>query len=55
LITGTALLVYWARPGDVDTVIVDGRVLKRDGKLVGVDTAEVLRRAEASARTLLTP
>lgn len=50
-----ALLVYSARPSDVDTVIVDGRVLKRDGKLVGVDTPEILRRAEASARTLLTP
>lgn len=50
-----ALLVYSARPSDVDTVIVDGRVLKRDGKLVGVDTPEVLRHAEASARALLTP
>ena len=50
-----ALLVYSARPSDVDTVIVDGRVLKRDGKLVGVDTPEVLRRAEASARALLAP
>lgn len=50
-----ALLVYSARPSNVDTVIVDGRVLKRDGKLVGVETPEVLRRAEASARRLLTP
>ncbi|WP_282296053.1 amidohydrolase family protein [Stenotrophomonas sp. PS02289] len=49
-----ALLVYSARPSNVDTVIVDGRVLKRDGKLVEVDTADVLRGAEASARALLT-
>ena len=36
-------------PENVDTVVVDGRILKRAGKLVAVDTAEVI----AGARTAL--
>jgi 5-methylthioadenosine/S-adenosylhomocysteine deaminase len=36
-------------PENVDTVVVDGRILKRGGKLVAVDTAEVI----AGARTAL--
>jgi cytosine/adenosine deaminase-related metal-dependent hydrolase len=37
--------VYNAHPGLVETILVDGRVVKRDGKLVGVDDARVRRLA----------
>jgi 5-methylthioadenosine/S-adenosylhomocysteine deaminase len=36
-------------PENIDTVVVDGRILKRGGKLVAVDTTEVI----AGARTAL--
>jgi cytosine/adenosine deaminase-related metal-dependent hydrolase len=39
-------VVYQAQRGDVHTVIVDGRVVKYDGKLVGVDLAAVRREIE---------
>lgn len=39
-------VVYCANRGNVDTVIVDGRVMKRAGSLVGVDAARVLRLAD---------
>jgi 5-methylthioadenosine/S-adenosylhomocysteine deaminase len=35
------LLVTAAQPSDVDTVVVDGRILKRAGRLTAVDVAEV--------------
>lgn len=40
---GTAVL--HSTPADVDLVMVDGRVLKRDGKLVHVDEAAIRARA----------
>lgn len=40
-----AAVVYNAHPGLVTTVIVNGRIVKRDGKLVGVDTARVRQLA----------
>lgn len=43
------LLVTAAHPGNVDTVLADGVVLKRDGALTGYDVAEVT----ASARSAL--
>jgi 5-methylthioadenosine/S-adenosylhomocysteine deaminase len=39
------LLVTAAQPGNVDTVIADGRVLKRDGRLTALDTEQVGRDA----------
>ena len=45
----TALVVMYATPADVDTVLVDGKVLKRGGKLQGIDYAALTREAEASA------
>jgi 5-methylthioadenosine/S-adenosylhomocysteine deaminase len=33
-------------PANVDTVLVDGRILKRHGELVAVDAARVVREAE---------
>lgn len=40
-------------PANVDTVIVDGRVIKRGGKLLHVEVPEVVRNAEAAARRVL--
>jgi 5-methylthioadenosine/S-adenosylhomocysteine deaminase len=48
-----ALLVYSARPENVEAVMVDGRFVKLDGQLVGVDLPAVLARARASAQALL--
>ncbi len=42
------LLVEAAQPCNVDTVIIDGRLLKRDGRMVAVDPEHVLRSAEDS-------
>jgi cytosine/adenosine deaminase-related metal-dependent hydrolase len=44
-----ATLVFQTRPGDVRTVLVDGRVVKRDGRLVDVDLAALGAQADASA------
>ena len=40
-------------PANVDTVIIDGRVVKKDGQLLHVDVAEVVRNAERSAHRIL--
>ena len=48
-----AALVYSARGSDVDTVIVDGRVLMENRRVKTVDEAEVMRRAEEKAYNLL--
>jgi len=39
------LLVEAAQPSNVDTVMVDGRILKRSGRLVGVDAGQVVDEA----------
>ena len=47
------LLVQQAQPHNVDTVIVDGRILKHKGRLTAIDTEEVVQKAAeafASAR-----
>ncbi|WP_040866248.1 amidohydrolase family protein [Nocardia exalbida] len=38
---------------NVDTVIVDGRIVKRGGRLLGVDIEEVLQQLERSATGLI--
>jgi cytosine/adenosine deaminase-related metal-dependent hydrolase len=43
-------IVHSATPADVDTVIVDGRVLKRDGRLTAADPATVVGEAQAGLR-----
>ncbi|HXG39331.1 MAG TPA: amidohydrolase family protein [Candidatus Limnocylindrales bacterium] len=43
-------IVRSATPANVDTVIVDGRILKRGGRLVAHDAELVVRRAEEAAR-----
>jgi 5-methylthioadenosine/S-adenosylhomocysteine deaminase len=45
-------LVYAARPSDVRTTVVDGRVLVDDFRLTGVDATEVARAAAQEARAL---
>jgi cytosine/adenosine deaminase-related metal-dependent hydrolase len=47
------LLVTAAQPSNVDTVMVDGRLLKRDGRLTELDVAEVSMRARASLAGVL--
>ena len=37
-------LVSLAQPGNVDTVIVDGRILRRSGKFTALDHAKVVKR-----------
>src|SRR5262249_41584736 len=45
--------VYNAHPGLVDTILVDGKVVKRDGRLVDVDHARVRRLAIESRDDIL--
>jgi cytosine/adenosine deaminase-related metal-dependent hydrolase len=45
--------VAYASAADVDTVVVDGTLLKSGGQLVGVDRAALVRDAEASRDRLL--
>jgi 5-methylthioadenosine/S-adenosylhomocysteine deaminase len=45
-------VVYSAKSADVHTVVVDGRVLVEDAKLLVADLAEILRRADEAASTL---
>ena len=46
-------LVFCGEPRNVDTVIVDGQVLKRKGELVGVDVPELLAKCREAARTII--
>jgi cytosine/adenosine deaminase-related metal-dependent hydrolase len=45
-------VVYQAQRGDVHTVVVDGRVVKSDGKLVGIDLAPLRRDIESTVEYL---
>jgi 5-methylthioadenosine/S-adenosylhomocysteine deaminase len=47
------LLVTAASPRDVDLVVADGRILKRDGVVSAVDVPEVTRSARASLAGVL--
>jgi hypothetical protein len=46
-------LVFQAGTGDVRDVFVDGRAVKRDGKLVGFDLAALTRRADDASDRIL--
>ena len=50
-VTNTLALATGAE--NVDTVIVDGRVRKRGGRLLDVDVAQVVRQTESALRALL--
>jgi cytosine/adenosine deaminase-related metal-dependent hydrolase len=39
------LLVEAAQPANVDTVVIDGRVLKRGGRLTGLDVGAIIDAA----------
>jgi cytosine/adenosine deaminase-related metal-dependent hydrolase len=45
-------VVHSAQPSNVDTVVVDGRIIKRAGRLAGVDEAEIVEVANESLRNL---
>jgi 5-methylthioadenosine/S-adenosylhomocysteine deaminase len=45
-------LVYCARAADVRTVLVDGRVVVDDGRLVGLDVPGLLAEARGRATAL---
>jgi 5-methylthioadenosine/S-adenosylhomocysteine deaminase len=42
-------IVRSATPANIDTVMIDGRILKRHGELLAFDVARVIREAEESA------
>ena len=42
------LVVEATQPDNVDTVVVDGRILKRGGKLVFVQASDVVREANVA-------
>jgi cytosine/adenosine deaminase-related metal-dependent hydrolase len=45
-------VAFQAQRGDVDTVLVDGRIVKRNHRLVGVDLAAVRREVERTVEYL---
>jgi cytosine/adenosine deaminase-related metal-dependent hydrolase len=47
-------VVQSATPANVDTVMVDGRIVKRGGRLVAYDVPKVVREANASAMKIRT-
>lgn len=47
------LVVEAAQPANVDTVIIDGRILKRRGVLTAMDTGEVVEQARAAHAALM--
>ena len=46
-------LVYSAQPGDVDTVIIDGELVLRDGKLLTIDEPKTVKTANSEAKELV--
>jgi 5-methylthioadenosine/S-adenosylhomocysteine deaminase len=47
------MIVLSAQPQNVDTVVVDGRVLKRGGELTALDTERVVANANESLAAVL--
>jgi len=48
-----ATVVQSATPGDVDTVIASGRIVKKDGKLLNIDVTELVAEATQGANAVL--
>ena len=48
----TAVFVYQGQAGDVESVMVDGRWLLRDGKVLAMDEEEVIREADRVSREI---
>jgi len=42
------MLIESTVPENIDTVVVDGRILKSGGRLTAIDTGEVIRGAQTS-------
>jgi cytosine/adenosine deaminase-related metal-dependent hydrolase len=53
VIDPVAAIVSGSHPGNVDTVMIDGQILKRGGRLIGVDLEAVRERAKQSQDYLL--
>jgi cytosine/adenosine deaminase-related metal-dependent hydrolase len=47
-------VVQSAQPANVDTVMVDGRIVKRNGRLVGFDVPGIVAQAKKSAERIRT-
>ena len=47
-------VVQSATPANVDTVLVDGRIVKRESKLVAYDVDKIVRDAKASSLRIRT-
>lgn len=47
------LIVQSAQPYNVDTVVVDGRILKRNRQLTAIDVAQVVREATEAQRSIV--
>lgn len=47
------LLIHHAQPANVDLVMVDGRILKRGGKLTHLDEEQITANAEQAAAGLM--
>ncbi|MGI8733977.1 MAG: 5'-deoxyadenosine deaminase [Pyrinomonadaceae bacterium] len=50
----TSAIVYSCQPDDVQTVLIDGRALMHDRKLLTLDEAQIKEHANAQARELFT-
>ncbi|MBW2121141.1 MAG: amidohydrolase family protein, partial [Deltaproteobacteria bacterium] len=46
-------IVLYASPGDVDNVIVDGRFLKRDGRMTTIDLNQALEEAQQKSEEII--
>lgn len=46
------MLIECATPANVDTVVIDGHILKRNGRLVGMDVPEIINGARASLKSV---
>jgi 5-methylthioadenosine/S-adenosylhomocysteine deaminase len=46
-------VAFQAQRGDVDTVMINGKLVKRDHKLVGVDLADARRKVESTIEHLV--
>jgi cytosine/adenosine deaminase-related metal-dependent hydrolase len=47
-------IVYAAEAADVETVVIDGRVVMREGRLLTLDETEVMAQAREQAQQLAT-
>ena len=44
------MVVQSTNPSNVDMVMIDGRILKSGGKLIGIDVARIVREANDTAK-----